>query len=73
MSDATATALTPRAFALLEELEANNEREWYAAHKAEFATELLAPLEAVLEAASAKLARTARPLRGSRWRRTRGR
>ena len=62
----TGTALRPRAFALLDELEANNDRDWYAAHKAEFAAELLDPFEALLGAVTARLARTALPLQGSR-------
>ena len=67
-ADRTASdvALRPRAFALLRELEANNERDWYAAHKAEFRAELLDPFEALLGAITARLARTALPLQGSR-------
>ena len=63
---ARGTALTSRAFALLTELEANNERDWYAARKDEFRAELLEPFERLLEAVTTKLARTALPLVGSK-------
>ncbi|MGF1503164.1 MAG: DUF2461 family protein [Paracoccaceae bacterium] len=44
---------SPRSFALLEALEADNSKAWYDAHRAEFAVHLLDPFAATLEAASA--------------------
>ncbi len=63
---AAGTALKPRAFALLKELEANNHRDWYIEHKKELETELREPIERLLETVTAKLSRTALPLRGSK-------
>jgi len=58
------TALAPRALKLLKELERNNERDWYDAHRDEMKRELLEPFARLLETASARLARTAIPLTG---------
>jgi len=58
------TSLAPRALELLRELEANNDREWYAAHRAEMKQTLLEPLAAILDAASKQLARGSVPLSG---------
>jgi len=60
------TSLKPRAMALLQELEKNNNREWYEAHRAEMKAELLEPVADILEAASKALARTAVPLQGGK-------
>lgn len=59
-------ALAPGALVLLRELERNNDRGWYEAHREEMKRELLEPFADMLEAASARLARTALPLKGGR-------
>lgn len=63
MSD---TALKPRAFALPKELEADDDRDWYGEHEREPEAEMREPFARILEATTAKLARTALPLQGSR-------
>lgn len=55
-----------RSFALLEELEADNSKAWYDAHRTEFAERLLDPFAATLEAASQRLADAPVPLSGDR-------
>ncbi|MEL6913789.1 MAG: DUF2461 domain-containing protein [Pseudomonadota bacterium] len=58
-------ALSERAFELLEELEANNAKAWYDAHKADFEATVRAPFAAILEAVTARLAGSIAPLIGS--------
>jgi len=60
------TALKPAAFTWLKRLEANNDRQWYAEHRDAFKQELLEPVEAILEAATARLAKSAMPMIGSK-------
>jgi uncharacterized protein (TIGR02453 family) len=57
--------LSARSFQLLEELELNNNRGWYQAHKNEFESELRTPFAEILIAASEALAGTKMPMRGS--------
>lgn len=59
-------AFTDASLALLAELEQNNNRDWYNAHKARFETELFAPFAAVLEEASERLRAAGSRLSGSR-------
>ncbi|MEM9349876.1 MAG: DUF2461 domain-containing protein [Pseudomonadota bacterium] len=59
-------SFTPLAFSLLEALEANNEKVWYDANKAEFEAKLRAPFAEVLEAVTARLEGTIAPLIGSK-------
>ena len=61
-----ADALSPRALKLLKALERNNDRDWYDANRDAMKRELLEPFAGLLEAASARLARTAIPLKGGR-------
>ncbi len=67
MSETDKTVLfSKRSFSLLEELEANNHREWYQAHKIEFAEHLLDPFAAMLEVATKKLTRNRIPFKGDK-------
>lgn len=65
-AESSTTRVAPAAFKLLEQLERNNNREWYAEHKGDFKRELLEPIEAILIDATRRLARTALPMVGSR-------
>jgi uncharacterized protein (TIGR02453 family) len=56
--------LPPEAFRLLAELEANNNREWFQAHRDAIRAHVQEPFAALLEAISAALADTKVPLRG---------
>jgi len=58
--------VAPAAFKLLDALERNNNRDWYAGHKSDFKRELLEPIEAILIHATGRLARTALPMIGSK-------
>lgn len=60
------TGFTEASFAVLEELKANQTREWYHANKDRLVAEVRQPFEDVLLAASDALEDTDRPLRGSR-------
>jgi uncharacterized protein (TIGR02453 family) len=55
-----------RAFALLAELEQNNTKDWFDAHRDAVRTELQTPFEHMLERASARLEGGAAPLRGGK-------
>lgn len=59
-----ATSLQPGALDLLRELEKNNDKAWYDAHRAELKARLIEPIAAILERASTRLARGAIPLAG---------
>lgn len=59
------SAISSEAFQLLEQLEANNNREWYQAHKADFERLVRKPFALLLEEASRRLARTRLPMQGS--------
>lgn len=48
-------SFTNGSFKLLAELEANNDRDWYKAHKPDFEAQLLDPFAQVLEAISLQL------------------
>ncbi|MEM6687938.1 MAG: DUF2461 domain-containing protein [Planctomycetota bacterium] len=63
MSEST---ITKNTFKLLRELSKNNNREWYAEHKSEFKQQVQEPFAALLETITAKLKRSANPLRGSK-------
>jgi uncharacterized protein (TIGR02453 family) len=56
---------TLRAFELLEELAANNEKAWYDEHRKEFETYVREPFGGVLELATERLEETEIPLAGS--------
>jgi uncharacterized protein (TIGR02453 family) len=58
--------VAPDAFAFLENLAANNDREWFNANKKTFATELERPFVHLLETLSARLADASRPLSGGK-------
>lgn len=62
----TAFGITPKSFKLLDELAANNNREWYHEHKEELREQLLDPFAEILEAASAKMKNAKRPFSGSK-------
>ncbi|PQO25439.1 hypothetical protein C5Y96_24160 [Blastopirellula marina] len=62
----TAFGITPKSFKLLDELTANNNREWYHAHKEELREQLLDPFASILESASAKMKNAKRPFSGSK-------
>ncbi|MFN3152350.1 DUF2461 domain-containing protein [Bremerella sp.] len=62
----TAFGITPKSFKLLDELAANNNREWYHQHKEELREQLLDPFAEILEAVSAKLKNAKRPFAGSK-------
>ncbi|NJL98792.1 MAG: DUF2461 domain-containing protein [Synechococcaceae cyanobacterium RM1_1_27] len=55
---------TPRAFDLLEELAANNHKDWYTQHREEIEIYLRDPFARVLEAVTQHLAQTKVPLAG---------
>lgn len=55
---------TPKAFDLLEELAANNHKDWYVQHKEEIEIYLRDPFARVLEEATQRLAQTKVPLAG---------
>lgn len=57
---------TEKSFTLLKELAANNNREWFNDHKAEFKAKLEGPFIALLEALSARLSDAPRPLSGGK-------
>ncbi|MEM6479244.1 MAG: DUF2461 domain-containing protein [Pseudomonadota bacterium] len=59
-------ALSPTAFDLLAALEANNEKAWYDANKAEFEAQVRAPFADILEAITARLDGSIAPLMGSK-------
>ncbi len=56
--------LTPKAFELLEDLAANNHKDWYAQHREEVEIYLRDPFARVLEEATQRLAQTKVPLAG---------
>jgi uncharacterized protein (TIGR02453 family) len=58
--------VAPDAFAFLENLAANNDREWFNANKKTFATELERPFVHLLETLSARLTDASRPLSGGK-------
>ncbi|MEL6475652.1 MAG: TIGR02453 family protein [Pseudomonadota bacterium] len=60
------TQFTKKSFELLIDLAANNEREWFKAHKAEFDTWLLDPFAETLEAISNRLGASDMDLRGGK-------
>lgn len=62
----TAFGITPKSFKLLDQLAANNNREWYHEHKEELREQLLDPFAEILEATSAKLKNAKRPFSGSK-------
>lgn len=55
-----------RSFELLEQLQENNNRDWYQEHKAEIKQCLQQPFEAMLEAVSEKLKNAKRPMSGNK-------
>ncbi|WP_158265246.1 DUF2461 domain-containing protein [Blastopirellula marina] len=57
---------TDRSFQLLEELHANNNREWFQPHKQEIGELLLDPFADLLEVTTAKLKDARRPMIGSK-------
>ncbi len=58
------TGFSPKALALLRDLERNNDRAWFAPRKERFEDELLAPLRALVRDTSDALARAEIPIRG---------
>lgn len=58
--------LSPTAFRLLEDLEQNNTREWFEAHKKAFTAEIREPFTTILEMATLALAKTPTSYRGSK-------
>ena len=59
-------SLTPPSFEFLEELEVNNNREWFHAHKARWVNELREPFAEILEAIAGFTQDSDVPLRGGR-------
>ena len=59
-----ARGFTGKSFELLEGLAANNEREWFHAHKSDIETHLREPFAALLEALTNRLSDAPRPLMG---------
>lgn len=57
-------ALGPSAFNLLEEIQGNNNREWYLAHKKEWEKELRGPFADILDTASEELQASPLPYSG---------
>lgn len=62
----TAFGITHKSFKLLDELAANNNREWYHEHKEELREHLIDPFAEILEAVSGKLKNAKRPFSGSK-------
>ncbi|MEM1104757.1 MAG: TIGR02453 family protein [Pseudomonadota bacterium] len=60
------TKLDKAGFDLLEELAANNTRDWYSEHKAKFQSEVLDPFAGILEAVTARLTAAEMDFRGGK-------
>jgi uncharacterized protein (TIGR02453 family) len=66
MTEQEPTPFSPETFDFLEELEANNNREWFNAHKARFQEYVESPFLDLIDAVTFRLQETAVPLSGSK-------